>query len=432
MNLKNKNVLVYGLGDSGRAVIKVLRENNAYVSFYDDNLSFYDYVGFERDPFSKMYDFVVVSPGVKCLGNKLLENFAQKNILVMSELDFGYLMCKGRIVGITGTNGKTTTSMLTNKILKHAGYETFLCGNIGLPISAIASQTTRKSIVVCEVSNFQLETSRFFRPNIACILNVCPDHLDRHGNFFEYKKIKRKIAQNMKRKDVLILNLDDEEAKYMVEHKNFQYFSKRTLKSGVYVKEDKIFIGKKQIADVKEIKMRGEKNLENVLASLAICSHFKVKKECIAEAISNFMPASHRMEIVGTIEGVVYVDDSKATNVASTVACVEAFRDKDVILLLGGKGKGIDYSEIFEKKFCIREVVCFGEERDNIENCARKFDIKTSNFGTLFDATKYAIKIATDGDYVLLSPACSSFDEFSNYQERGEKFKEIVLGCLNE
>ncbi|MBR1890316.1 MAG: UDP-N-acetylmuramoyl-L-alanine--D-glutamate ligase [Clostridia bacterium] len=431
MQLKNKKVLVYGLGESGRAVIRFLRENHAQVSFYDDNIEFYSYIGFERNPFDKQYDFAVVSPGVKCVGNKLLQHLREKNVLVMSEIDFAYLNCKGKVIGVTGTNGKTTTCMLTYKILKSAGIQTFLCGNIGLPFTAVVKHTTKKSVVVCEVSNFQLELSRFFRPNVACILNVQEDHLDRHGSFAEYKRVKEKIAENMKKSDKLILNLDDEETKYMVVHSNYGYFSKTPLKRGVSVKNGEIYVNKKSVLKIDKIKLRGEKNLENVLASVAICSNFHVRKTAIENAVENFVPASHRMQIIGSFEGVTYVDDSKATNVASTVSCVESFQGAGIVLLMGGRGKQIDYAKLFEKNFQIKEIVCFGEEKDNISSVAESFGYKTTKKDTLRQAVESASKIASAGDFVLLSPACSSFDEFESYADRGEKFKEYVVGIVD-
>ena len=428
MRLKNKKVLVYGLGDSGRAVVKILREHLAYVSFYDDNPQYLEYVGFERNPYDKHFDLVIISPGVKCLGNPLLESFLQRKIPVISELDFAFSLSKGTIIAITGTNGKTTVSMLTNKILKEAGYQTFLCGNIGLPFSAICEKTKKESVIVCEVSNFQLETSKIFAPHIACILNIKPDHLDRHGTFDEYVKTKAKIAQNLKRRDVLILNLDDQVARSLNLHKKEQFFTKKVLKKGVFVSNGQIYVNKNRIIGIDKIPLKGEKNLENVLASVAICSHFKVSNEDFQKAIESFSLASHRMEIVGQISGVTYVDDSKATNVSSVIACVEAFKDERIVLLMGGKSKNIDYNEFFNLDFNIKEVVCFGEDGPNIQKCATEHNYNCAIFKKFDDATLYAINQAKSGDFVLLSPACSSFDEFSSYAERGDRFKTIVLG----
>lgn len=429
MKLKNKHVLVYGLGDSGRAAVKLLKNLNAHVSFYDDNIKYFDYIGFEREP-KQNWALVVVSPGIKVQKNELLQWFFESGVPVISELDLGYLYCKGKIVAITGTNGKTTVSMLTHKILKAAGKESFLCGNIGLPISAICEKTTKNSIVVCEVSNFQLETSRFFRADTAAILNVKPDHLDRHGSFDEYLKTKCKIAQNMKKSDVLWLNLDDDVAKKLNLHKKTKYFSISAIKKGVGVWKNKICAGRRDIISLSDIPLAGEKNLENVLASVALTLPFKVSKESYFTAIKNFVPAAHRMEKVGTILGVTYIDDSKATNVASTIACLEAFRGKSILLLMGGQGKEIDYDELFKMDFKIKEVICFGAEREAIFKSASRYAYNAQTFEKFEDAVRASIKHSREDDFVLLSPGCSSFDEFKSYAERGDLFKKIVLEQL--
>jgi len=432
MRFKGKHVLVYGLGDSGRAVSKILKEKGAVVSLFDDDLKYLEYVGFERNPYDKFFDLVVLSPGIKIIGNKLLEHFDSHRIPVISEIDFGYMLAKGKIIAITGTNGKTTTCMLTYKILKEAGYKTFLCGNIGLPFSEIAQRTTRRSVTVCEVSNFQLESSNFFRANISAVLNLTPDHLDRHGSFEEYKRVKTMIAQNIKRKDILIVNFDDENTKGMFLTKNIEFFSKKPLKKGIFCKNNQIFINKKSVLSLSSIKLKGEKNLENVLASIAICKHFHVSNQEIERVISNFSPASHRMEFVGKINGVTFIDDSKATNLASTIACVEAFKDENKILLMGGQGKEIEYDTFFSQKPKLKKLICFGSDGQKIFDCAKNFGVDAEIFDKFENAVKFSKEMSVDGDFVLLSPACASFDEFSSYAERGDRFKEIVLSEKNE
>lgn len=427
MRFKNKQILVYGMGDSGRSVIKILKDKKAYVSFYDDNPRFFDYVGFEKEPLSKKWDLVIVSPGVMCRGNKILQGFEERKIPVISELDFAYKLCRGKIIGITGTNGKTTVSMLVAKILHEAGKKEVLCGNIGLPFSAVAKECKRDSIVVCEVSNFQLETSKHFRADVGCVLNIKPDHLDRHGSFEEYVRVKSILAKTAKKK--VILNFDDEEAKKLIFGKNYMFFSKKPLKKGVFLFNNQIFIDKKSVLNLSQISLPGEKNLENVLAAIAICSQFDVPDFAYARAIENFVPANHRMQIVGKIDGVTYVDDSKATNVASTVACIQAFSDKKLLLLLGGLGKDIDYSPIFKENANIKCVVCFGADREKICECAQKHHFQTKVYEKFVDAVLFCINEAESGDFVLLSPACASFDEFSSYAERGDKFSSLVLGC---
>lgn len=432
MKLKNKKVLVYGLGSSGRSAIKLLQTHKAKVSFYDDDLRLWEYVGIERNPWDKQYDFVVVSPGIKCLGNKLLQRFQETNTPIISELDLAFQFCKGKILAVTGTNGKTTTAMLASKILKEAGVKNFLCGNIGLPFSAVCEQVKKSDVVVCEVSNFQLETSVYFRPDVACVLNIKPDHLDRHETFEEYINIKSKIAQKMTKKQPIWLNFDDEVARSMFWDRKCRYFSKKSLKRGVFVSNEQIFVEKTAVLDSRFVNLKGEKNLENVLAAIALVSQFKISKEVFEKAISSFVPADHRMKILGSLDGVDYVDDSKATNVASTVAAIKTFREKPIVLLLGGRSKNCDYSPIFEDVSCLKKVVCFGEDANNIFQTATKFKCDCDLFEKFEDAVLFCTKVAKNGDVVLLSPACSSFDQFSSYAERGDCFARLVLERLND
>ena len=208
INFRGKRVLVYGMGTSGQAACRLLHSEGACVSFYDDEDRFGSFYGCEKNPQSKNFDMVIVSPGVKVNGNEIISHFLLNKTPVLSELDLGWLFAKGKVIGITGTNGKTTTTMLLGSILKEAGLKTFVCGNIGLPLCAVAKQTTRDSFIVCEVSNFQLELSRRFHADIAAILNLAPDHLDRHGSFEEYVRVKKKIVAPKKQR--LIINFDDE------------------------------------------------------------------------------------------------------------------------------------------------------------------------------------------------------------------------------
>ena len=424
MKFKNKKVLVYGLGDSGRSAVKLLSRLNAHVYFYDDDVSYSNFIGYVRRIENEKFDYCVLSPGVKLKDNPNIEILKNKGTVILSELDLGYLFLKGKIIAVTGTNGKTTTCNLIYKILKDNGYDARLCGNIGVPITSI-NDTTKNSVTVVEVSSFQLESSRLFRCDIGVILNVMPDHLDRHGTMQEYIDCKKKLASFTKRK--LVLNLDDEIAKTFNFDKKCLYFSKKTLKKGVFVKNNQIFINKKPVCGVQNIKLKGEKNLENVLASVASLSNFKGMN--FHDGISSFLPSAHRLELVGECKGVMYVDDSKATNVASVINALTAFRDRRILLLLGGQGKNAPYDSIFQHP--LKEAVTFGEEGEKISAVANRYNIPTANFKHFDDAVIYACGRAEVGDVVLLSPACSSFDEFSSYKERGEKFKELVLEFLS-
>ena len=424
MKFKNKKVLVYGLGDSGRSAVKLLSKLNAHVYFYDDNLEYANYVGYVRHMEEEKFAYCILSPGVDIKNNPNIEILKSKGTIILSELDLGYLFLKGKIIAVTGTNGKTTTCGLIYKILKDNGYDARLCGNVGMPITSLTN-TNKDSVTVVEVSSFQLESSKFFRCDVGVVLNIKPDHLDRHGTMQEYIDCKSKLCSFTRKR--LVLNLDDEIAKSLNFKRKTLYFSKKTLKKGVFVKNSQIYINKKAVCGLKNIKLLGEKNLENVLGAVASLSH--IKGINFNESISNFSPKSHRLEIVGERDDVIYVDDSKATNVASTINAISAFKDKNIILLLGGQGKNAPYDEIFQHP--LKEVITFGEEGGKISEVANRYHVPTFNFKRFKDAVDYACEKGTSGDVVLLSPACSSFDEFSSYKERGERFKELVLEFLS-
>ena len=425
MRFKNKRCLVYGMGASGRSAIKLLTSLGAHVFFYDDDISYAGQVGFVRHIEKEKFDYCILSPGVKIKNNQNLSILKEKNTKILSELDLGYLFCKGKIIAITGTNGKTTTAMLVAKILKEKGLDVVLCGNIGVPLTSVCLEKGKDTIFVCEVSSFQLEGSTIFKCQEGAILNILPDHLDRHGTMQAYVEAKQKLVDFSKKK--VVLNLDDENSKKLISSKKCLYFSKKTLKKGVFIKNNAIFYNKKRILGLENVKLLGEKNLENVLASVALTCDFKISPKIFLKAISTFIPAPHRMEIVGNFKGTLIVDDSKATNVASTINALSAFKDKNIILLLGGRGKDISYDEIF--KYPLKLAVCFGEEGEKIFASALRCEAIC--FTHFEEAVFYALEKMEENDVVLLSPACSSFDEFSSYAERGEKFKELILEFLS-
>ena len=335
---KGKNVLVYGMGLSGQAACKLLHENEACVSIYDEYRNFKNYFCFEENPFEKDYDLVVVSPGIKVIGNKLIQHFLEEKTSIISELDLGYNFSKGKVIGITGTNGKTTVTSLIGEVLKRAGKETFVCGNIGLPLCSVANKTTKNSFIVCEVSNFQLETSFVFNPDIACILNLQEDHIDRHGNFAEYVRVKNKITQNFTSKNLLLYNLDDPNCNLVDISKNSIICSTKEQKKGAYVKDGIIYFNKTKIMPIEDVPLKGEKNLQNVLFAVGVSMCLKIKPSVIYDGVKNFKSISHRLEYVGNFFGVDYYNDSKSTNVACVQMAIESLKKENLILLLGGKG----------------------------------------------------------------------------------------------
>lgn len=431
LNLKGKKVLVYGLGISGQAACKLLHDNGACVSIYDNEERFSNIYSYEKNPLLKKYDFVVVSPGIKVIGNQLISHFLINKTLVISELDLGYLFCKGKVIGITGTNGKTTVTSLTGEIFKKAGLKTFVCGNIGLPICSISQQTDKESYIVCEVSNFQLELSHFFSPDECAILNLAPDHIDRHGNYDEYIRVKKKIISKKKSQKV-VLNFDDNVVNVLQNTKKTLYFSKKMLNKGVFVKNNAIYHNKTKIISLNDIPLFGEKNLENVLASVALSVRYKIKPSIIKKAIMEFKAPAHRLEYLGEVNGAMVFDDSKATNISASISAINSLGEKGLIVLLGGQNKDCEFDEIFNKKLNFENILCFGHAGQEIFDCAKKYGYNPMIFPTMKSATFYAKSNACEGQKILLAPACSSFDEFSSYASRGEIFKEIMFGTFEQ
>ena len=430
IRLKGKRVLVYGLGISGQSACKLLHEQGACVCIYDDENRFSNFYSYEKEPLTKQYDLVVVSPGIKVLGNQIISHFIVSKTPVISELDLGYLFSKGTIIGITGTNGKTTVTSLVGDIFKRAGKRTFVCGNIGLPLTNVALQTDSSSFLIVEVSNFQLELSSYFTPNLACILNLAPDHIDRHGSFEEYVRVKKKIIRGRRQK--VVLNYDDELVRNILIDKKVLFFSKKTLNKGVFIKNNWIFHNKTKIISLNDIPLFGEKNIENVLASVAIAVKYRIKPSIIKEAIMNFKAPKHRLEYLGQINGADVFDDSKATNISASLSAISSLGERGLVLLLGGLNKDCKFDEIFNKNLDFEQVLCFGQAGKEIYDCATSYGYSPLLFESMKSAAVYAKQNAREGQKILLAPACASFDEFASYSVRGEVFKEIMFDSFEK
>ena len=421
MKYKDKKVLVYGLGRSGQSAIEFLASKNARLYAFDDKKYFSDKAvclkNFSSVP--NKLDFAVISPGVD-VNSKNIQTLLANKTQLKSELELGVENYKHKLIGITGTNGKTTTACLLQHIFQVARKKSFLCGNVGEPITSFYSQFKTSKFAVCEISSFQMETTSKLKPYVATILNVLPDHLDRHKNMDNYIVLKEKVVKNAKFK---VFNADDE-ISYNIsrKYKDSILFSKRKLTNGAYVDGEYICYKNKKIARKNSSNLLGEKNLENILACVTISKLCGVANHYIEEALQTFKPLAHRLEYVDTFDDVDYINDSKSTNVASTLCALEAFKNRSVILLVGGRSKEFDFSAIFKKK--LKAFVCFGECGESLCFGAKNKSVFFEN--TLKNAFRKAYEIARSGDVVLLSPACASFDEFSSYKERGELFKSLV------
>ena len=447
MDFKDKRVTIIGLSDSGFSAARLLKKLNTKVrisELCDDSdmkakLSLLEGVESEIGAHTRRFivksDLIVVSPGVPPDAGPL-RWAADKNIPIISELELGYMFCAAPIIAVTGTNGKSTAVSLVHEIFKANSVNSFLLGNIGRPICEDILDIPPESVISLEVSSFQLETVKTFRPKVAILLNLSEDHLDRYRDIEEYKRAKLRIFKNQESSDYAILNYDDptvREFSGRVRSKVF-YFSTKQKVKGSYVNRDSLLIdlgdGAEEICRKSDINLPGVHNLENILAA-ALAAKLINRKLDIRTTVRNFITLRHRFEFVATIDGISFIDDSKSTTADSTVRALESFSQKNVILIAGGKDKGIDYAPLVSQIKKLKHLVLIGEARGRIREVVGGFDISIKEAVTMREAVSFSRRIAKEGDVVLLSPMCSSFDMFKDYKERGEVFRKSVFGGLH-
>jgi UDP-N-acetylmuramoylalanine--D-glutamate ligase len=446
VELKSKRVLVIGLARTGVATALLCASRGASVSATDirsaeqlgDVVNKLSAAGVrlklgESSPgILEGQELVVPSPGVPADAS-LLQEARLRKIPVWSEIELaGHLMC-GRLIGITGSNGKTTTTSLVEHILRSAGFATVLAGNIGTPLIAQVAQTTDRTVTVAELSSFQLELIESFRANIAVFLNLTPDHLDRHKTLSAYGAAKARIFQNQTKEDFAVLNLDDPaSASYAPSRPQVYWFSRKaSVDQGAWVREGEIIFrrqGKEEGILVRsQIPLPGEHNLENVLAAVVATRLAGAPPAEIAAGVRSFAGVEHRIEFVAEIQGVRYYNDSKATNVDATLKALDSFPGR-IVVILGGKDKDSDYTLL---RNALREkailALLIGAAADKI---AQQIEgsVAIQQTVTLESAVQEAFRAAHPGDIVLLAPACASFDQFQNYEHRGQVFKGLVQG----
>jgi UDP-N-acetylmuramoylalanine--D-glutamate ligase len=440
-------VLVVGLGKSGVASALFLKEQGARVTVSDtkteDQLKeeiplLLDHgvtveTGRHGERTFREQDLIVVSPGVPYDAPPLVQARAQGEP-VIGEIELASQYLRGPIVAITGSNGKTTTTTLTGEILKAAGQPTLVGGNIGTPAISLAAQSTPDTFVVLEVSSFQLETIQTFRPKVAVILNITPDHLDRHRTFEAYVDAKTRVFENQRGSDFAVLNEDDPTCLTLAERVRaplFWFSRKKEVGQGAFVSDGRILFrdahGQREIMLVSEIPLKGAHNVENVLGAVCAAALLGCRPEQIREAVVRFKAVEHRIEYVATINGVEYYNDSKATNVDATIKALESF-PKNIHLILGGKDKGSPYTvmnKLLRER--VKRVYTIGAAAAKIEDQVRGAT-EIVHAETLENAVRRAYAVAQPGDIVLLAPACASFDQFKSYEHRGRVFKEVVRG----
>jgi UDP-N-acetylmuramoylalanine--D-glutamate ligase len=447
MELKGKKVLVVGLGKSGLAAALFLRHHGAQVTVSDVRSAealakeipalleegiMVEAGGHGLLTFRRQ-DLIVVSPGVP-LNTPALAQVRNFGIPVIGELELAARFMKGRVLAITGSNGKTTTTALAGAILKAGGLPTLVGGNIGVPVVSLIQETTPETWSVLEVSSFQLETTEEFHPQIAVILNITPDHLDRHGTFENYALAKERIFAAQDAKDAVVLNADNPraaEAAPRSKSKVYWFSARHEVPRGAWVRDGRVVYradegaAGEDVMALEEIHLKGAHNVENVLAAACAARLAGVAADVVREAIGSFEAVEHRLEYVATVNGVQFYNDSKATNVDATAKALEAFPG-GIHLILGGKDKGSDYTTLNDLlRSRVRAIYTIGSAAAKIESQLRGV-VPLHSCETLEAAVTAAANAARPGEVVLLAPACSSFDQFESYEHRGRVFKELV------
>jgi UDP-N-acetylmuramoylalanine--D-glutamate ligase len=447
MELKNKRVLVVGLGKSGLSAAMFLRGQGARVTVSDTRSAValaheipalleagimvesggHGLLTFRRQ------DLIVVSPGVP-MDTPEVKQTKAFGMPIIGEVELASRFLQGQIVAITGSNGKTTTTSLLGKIFSDAGLPTLVGGNIGLPVIDLVEKSTPETTSVLEVSSFQLETIEEFHPHIAVVLNITPDHLDRHGSFENYAAAKTRITERQGAEDFLVLNAEDKTTQMVAAKTKAQIFwfsGRRPVKQGAFVHgESIVFVAREgakaePVMPAGEIHLKGLHNVENVLAAVCAARLAGISAEVIRRAVSSFKAVEHRLELVKSLHGVEFYNDSKATNVDAAMKAVASFGG-GIHLILGGKDKDSDYATMSDLlKERVKAVYTIGAAAEKIERQLHGV-VKMVQAVTMQKAVQEAAKAAVAGDVVLLSPACSSFDQFENYEHRGRVFRQIV------
>ncbi len=375
-------------------------------------------------------DLIIPSPGVPA-DAPLLQSARAKGIIIWSEIELAYRFLKGKLIGITGSNGKTTTTSLVEHILKSAGFSTILAGNIGTPLISCVEASRDNTVTVVELSSFQLELIETFRPSIGVFLNLTPDHLDRHGTMKAYGAAKARLFENQTAEDFAVLNADDPATTpYAPSRPQLFWFSrKQRVAEGAYVRGEEIVFRRAGVEEAVmkrgDIPLAGAHNLENVLAAVAATRITGAGAAAIAKGVRSFAGVEHRLEFVAEIGGVRYYNDSKATNVDATLKALDAFPGR-ILVILGGKDKGSDYTAL-QKSLREKAILALliGAAAEKIEKQIAG-SVAIEHAGALERAVEIASHAAQPGDVVLLAPACASFDQFQNYEHRGRAFKELV------
>ena len=435
---KNQKIFVLGMGKSGVSVAKLLAKNN-HVLITDVKCDDFDLIKElevlgvnviitknQGEIFDDSYDYVVKNPGVK-LDHPVVLKAHKFNIPIITELEVAYrYLPEVKIVGITGSNGKTTTSTIVYEFLKAAGLPVHLAGNIGYPLCSQIGEIKKGDIIVTEISSHQLVNLDKFKVDVAVLTNLYQVHLDFFGTFEKYKMNKLRIFNNQDEKCVAILNKGDDEVYELTQNLKAQklYFSSKG-EADICIDGENIVYKGERIIGLSDIRVKGVHNYVNIMAAILVAKQFNVPDEVIQEVLNNFAGVEHRIEFVAKVNGREFYNDSKATNVDSTITALKSFNN-EVVLILGGLDRGHSFEPLLPYLKHVKHIVCYGETKNRIKDFAVKNNIDVTVTDNLEEATHAAYNISLEGDTILLSPACASWDQYKNFEDRGNEFKKIV------
>lgn len=448
MDIKGKKVLVAGCGVSGVAAAQLLYKVGAKPVMFDTNTELkkedvlarfseaceVDFITGKADnELMEQLSLVVISPGIP-VDADFVEEFRKNNLPIWGEIELAYQFAKGGLVAITGTNGKTTTTALVGQIMGDYYSSVFVVGNIGNAYTKEALKTKEDSVTVAEISSFQLETAMDFHPHVSAVLNITPDHLNRHHTMEEYVRVKESIAKNQTREDFCVLNYEDSYTRDFGTRCNASviwFSSKQKVENGFYLDKDVIYKvsgqNEEEVIRMSQTNLLGDHNAENIMAAMAMCEAYGVPMDSIVASVKKFKAVEHRIEFVATKRGVDYYNDSKGTNPDAAIKGIKAM-NKPTVLIGGGYDKDSTYDEWIESfDGKVKLLVLIGQTRDKIAECAKEHGFTDIVMADTFEeAMDICIKESAPGDAVLLSPACASWGMFPNYEVRGQIFKEIV------
>ena len=437
---ENKKIFIFGLARSGLEAAKLLSKYNNDILVTDrsdddtERINALKELGIKfvktdtpEDLLDESFDYMVKNPGIIKTHPCVLKA-ERLNIPVINELEVAYsfIKDKAKIIGITGSNGKTTTTTMIYEVLKQAGLSAVLAGNIGYPLCSIVDTLKQGDILVCEISDHQLINMTNFKTDISVLTNLSEVHIDFHGNYENYKNVKKRIFNNHTEKSIAILNKGNKDVLELtkdIKDKKIYFSSKKD--ADLYIKDNAIYYKDERIIDLKDIKIKGMHNYENVMCMIAVVKEFNVSNEIITKYLKDFGGVEHRIEFVRELHKRLFYNDSKATNTESTIVALKAFSN-DTILLLGGLDRGHSFEPLNNDLKHVTHILTYGETKDRIYDWAKGLSKDVKKFENLKEALEYAYKISKENDVILLSPACASWDQYKCMEDRGNEFKSIV------